>query len=275
MAVKKTIGFIGAGNMAGAIIRGLIRAKVKEVGRIVAHDALPEKVDELVRELGVARAVSNAAVCRAADVIVLAVKPQQVNAVVKEIAGVVDGGKLLISIAAGVSLFQIESRLRRRARLIRVMPNTPLLVGQGMSAMACGASVRQEDRRFALGLFGAVGKVVEIDEKLMDAVTALSGSGPAYAFSFIEGLADGGVKVGLGRKEAILLAAQTVAGAAAMVLATGRHPAELRDMVASPGGTTIRGLQVLEQAGLKGHLMAAVEAAYLRARQLSEEQAND
>lgn len=271
MKKKKIIGFIGAGNMAEAIIRGLQQTLADRKWRIIAFDTVPERLEELARDGRIEPARSNGDLCRRADVIVLSVKPRQINGVLKEVAKALGGDKLLISIAAGVSLFQIESRLKERARLIRVMPNTPLLVGKGMSAVSCGTSVREDDRRFVLEMFGAVGRVIEVEETLMDAVTALSGSGPAYVFDFIEGLADGGVMVGLPRREAILLAAQTVAGAAEMVLATGRHPAELKDMVASPGGTTIHGYHVLEEGGLKGLLMGAVAAAHRRARELGEE----
>ncbi len=271
MSGKKNIGFIGAGNMATAIIKGLAASGRSVAGKIYAFDVCRERLDELVRGYGVISAKSGADLCRRAEVLVLAVKPQQINTVLKEVSGHIDGSKLLVSIAAGVNLFQIESRLRKKARLIRVMPNTPLLVGKGMSAIACGTTVLEDDRKFVFGLFGAVGQVIEVEEKLMDAVTALSGGGPAYVFTFIEALADGGVKVGLGRREAILMAAQTVAGAAEMVLATGRHPGELKDMVASPGGTTIQGIHALEKAGFRGQVMSAVEAAFLRARQMAEE----
>jgi pyrroline-5-carboxylate reductase len=270
MKGKKTIGFIGAGAMAGAIIRGLGQAGAASKWRFMAFDTDPERLKDLVREGAVEAARSNVDLVRRSDVIILAVKPAQVNAVIKEVARAVGGGKLLVSIAAGVTLFQIESRLTEKAPLIRVMPNTPLLVGKGMSAISCGTGVRAEDRRLVLELFGAVGRVIEVEEKFMDAVTALSGSGPAYVFGFIEGLADGGVAAGLPRREALLLAAQTVAGAAEMVLATGRHPAELKDMVASPGGTTIKGYQVLEEGGFKGLLMEAVAAGHHRARELAE-----
>jgi pyrroline-5-carboxylate reductase len=226
---------------------------------------------ELSAEDGVMTAESDGDLCRRADVLFLAVKPRQVRGVLKELSPLIGEDKLLISLAAGITLPQIESILKEKARLIRVMPNTPLLVAKGMSAVTCGRAVGEEDRDLALKIFGSLGRVVEVEEGLMNAVTALSGSGPAYVFGFIEGLADGGVKVGLGRQEALMLAAQTVAGAAEMVLATGRHPGELKDMVTSPGGTTIRGYHVLEEAGLKGLLISAVEAAYLRARQLAED----
>ena len=267
---ERNIGFIGAGNMAGALIRGLISAGIVRGEEISAHDIRRDRLDELAQKDGIVPAPSNADLCRKAGAVFLAVKPQQVKDVLQEIAPVLGEDKLLISIAAGVTLLQIESQLKRKTRLVRVMPNTPLLVGKGMSAVAFGSEVLEEDREFVREILGAVGRVVEVEEKMMDAVTALSGSGPAYVFSFIEGLADGGVKVGIPRSTALLLAAQTVAGAAEMVMATGRHPGELKDMVTSPGGTTIQGYQVLEKAGLKGTLISAVEAAYRRARELAE-----
>lgn len=268
---KRTIGFIGAGNMAGAIIKGLSELKMQNIDAISAYDPRRECLDDLAREYGVKPAASNLEICRDNEVIIIAVKPQKINEVFKDISHVVDENKVLISIAAGVTMFKIESHLKKKARLVRVMPNTPMLIGKGMSAVTWGNSVLEEDKKFVLDLFSSVGKVVEVGEHMMDAVTALSGSGPAYVFSFIEGLADGGVKVGLGRKEALLMAAQTVAGAAEMLLATGKHPGELRDIVTSPGGTTIQGCHVLDEAGFKGHLISAVEAGYLRARQLGEE----
>lgn len=267
---KKTVGFIGAGNMATAIIKGLVSAGSPGLGKISAFDVRREKLDALARDLGVLPAESNEALCRNNEVVILAVKPQNINEVLREISGAVNEEKLLISIAAGVNLFQIESHLKRKARLIRVMPNAPLLAGCGMTAVSYGNTVKEDDKRFVLDMFGAVGRVIEVGEHLMDAVTALSGSGPAFVFSFIEGLADGGVKVGIGREEALLMAAQTVAGAARMMLSTGLHPCELKDMITSPGGTTIQGCHVLDSSGFGGIVMSAVEAAYKRAREMGQ-----
>ena len=203
-----------------------------------------------------------------ADVIILAVKPQIMGAVLKEIAPVVDDGKLLISIAAGVATKKLREHLGKTARLIRVMPNTPALVLEGVTAVARAEGLKPGDLEAAQELFGAVGRVVVLDEGAMDAVTGLSGSGPAYVAIAIEALADGGVKMGLDRATATLLAAQTVLGSARLILETGVHPAQLKDMVSSPGGTTIAGIAALEDGGFRRALMQAVERATLRSREL-------
>lgn len=198
---------------------------------------------------------------------ILAVKPQTLPAVVGEVAGAL-AGKLVISIAAGVPLRQIAERVRSEARLVRVMPNAPALLRAGVSAVALGPTVSEEDALLARRLLAAVGRVVMVTEPLMDAVTGLSGSGPAYAFLMIEALADGGVKMGLPRDVAVTLAAQTLAGAARMWIETGAHPGGLKDRVASPGGTTIAGLHELEKGGFRSVLMKAVEAATERSKTL-------
>jgi pyrroline-5-carboxylate reductase len=271
MDQERNIGFIGAGNMTGAIVKGLVAVGKVEGGRILIHDVAAERMEDLASRYGVTPVAGNEELCRRSQVVVLAVKPQAMGGVLKEIGGMVDESKLLVSIAAGISLFKIESRLRQKTRLIRVMPNAPLLVGKGMSAMTCGSSVREEDRRYIQDLFGTVGRVVEVDERQMDAVTALSGSGPAYVFLFLEALADAGVKIGLSRSQARLLAVQTVRGSAEMALADPRHLMELKDLVTSPGGTTIHALHRLEAGGVRGAVISAVEAAWLRARELGEE----
>jgi len=269
MVEKKKIGFIGAGNMGEALIKGLLEGRVATAKGIYVSEPNRERAEKIKKRYRVRVEKNGAAVVGKADVIFVAVKPRQINAVLREIGPVLDRGKLLVSVAAGISLFQIESRLRSPVRLVRAMPNTPALVGEGATAVCYGHMTTAADRRFITKVFGSVGRAVEVEEDLMDAVTGLSGSGPAYVFTMIQALADGGVQAGLTRSMALELAAQTVLGAARMVLETGRHPLQLRDEVASPGGTTIEGIAVLEGLGFKGAVMAAVEAAAERSRELS------
>ncbi len=211
----------------------------------------------------------NVEVARIADVLFLAVKPQQMPNVIAELKGKIGPEKLVVSIAAGVPLAALEAGLGANVRLVRVMPNTPCLVGLGASAYCLGNKAAVADGQLVQELLSAVGFAVALEEKHLDAVTGLSGSGPAFVYVMIEALSDGGVRMGLPRAAATALAAQTVLGAAKMVRASGEHPGALKDRVASPGGTTIAGLQVLEQAGLRGTLMAAVEAATRRAAELA------
>lgn len=269
MAARK-VGFIGAGNMGEALLRGLLESRLVSARDILFCETDDDRAAAIKKTYRTRRAADSSEVAGKAGVIFLAVKPGQVNAVLRDIGTSLDKSKLLVSVAAGVSLFQIESRLRSPARLVRVMPNTPALVGEGATAVSCGHSVTAADRRFIMKVFGAVGRAVEIDESHMDAVTGLSGSGPAYVFTMIQGMADGGVKAGLPRPMALELAAQTVLGAARLVLETGGHPMELRDRVASPGGTTIEGIAVLEKAAFEAAAMEAVCAAAERSRNLSK-----
>lgn len=270
MKVKKKIGFIGAGNMGEALIRGLRETRTAGGGDIVVSEPVTARASRIVKAYKVQLARDNVEVVRRADVIFLAVKPQQMGRVLREIGGAPERGRLFVSVAAGVPLSRIASRLPPPARLARAMPNTPALVGEGATAVCFGTGATAADRRLVMAVFGAFGRTVQLDEELLDAVTGLSGSGPAYVFTFIQALADGGVKAGLPRSTALELAAQTVLGSARMVLETGKHPLELRDQVASPGGTTIQGIAVLEERGLMGAVMAAVAAAAEKSRQLSE-----
>jgi pyrroline-5-carboxylate reductase len=269
MSLKgKTAGFLGAGNMAEALIKGLVRANLVPAASIVASDVRTERLRDLERLYGVRVATDNAALVRAADVLVLAVKPQIIGPVLREVGPALREETLVISIAAGVSTARIREALGRDARLIRVMPNTPALVLEGVTAIARAANLRPGDLETAGELFAAVGKVVVLDEDLLDAVTGLSGSGPAYVALVVEALADGGVKVGLDRPTAMTLATQTVLGASRLLLDTGLHPGALKDMVSSPGGTTIAGVAALEEGGLRTALITAVERATLRSREL-------
>lgn len=264
----RKIAFIGGGNMAEAIIRGLMREEVG-VGICVAEVSLKRR-DELTAKFPNVRVVDNAA--EAADwgeVIILAVKPQHAAGALDLIERAVTPKKLVISIMAGITTAKIEENLAPGCRVVRSMPNTPALIGAGATAVCAGRKASDSDLDLARQLFSLAGSAVIVDEKQMDAVTGLSGSGPAYVFTFIEALADAGVKNGLSRDVAARLAAQTVLGAARMVIETGEHPTLLKEKVTSPGGTTIAGLHALENGSFRGVVMNAVEAATLRSRELA------
>jgi pyrroline-5-carboxylate reductase len=269
MSLKgRKVGFLGAGNMGEALIKGLVSASVVPAEAIHASDVRLERLRELDRQYGIQLAPDNVELVRQSDVIILAVKPQIVTPVLKEVAGVLTKRKLMISLAAGVSTARIRADLGKDARLIRVMPNTPALVLEGVTAIAKAEGLEPDDLDTAGEIFSAVGRVVVLDEELMDAVTGLSGSGPAYVAVVIESLADGGVKMGLDRLTAMTLATQTVLGAAKLLLETGLHPGALKDMVSSPGGTSIAGIAALEDGGIRTTFIKAVERATLRSREL-------
>ncbi len=262
------IGFLGGGNMAGALVAGLVGSKVVEKDQIRVSDPSQERLAELAREHGVGVTPSNADVAKWANVVVIAVKPQVLHGVLADCGGAIGSGHLVVSLAAGVPIRTIESGVGPGTRVVRAMPNTAALALAGATALAAGTSATAADVDVARSLFDAVGKSVVLPEHQLDAVTGLSGSGPAYVMLFIEALADGGVKMGLPRDVALLLAAQTVHGAAKLLIESKQHPATLKDMVASPGGTTISGLSVLELAGVRGSIISAVEAATRRATEL-------
>jgi pyrroline-5-carboxylate reductase len=265
----KTIGFIGAGNMAEAMIRGLLRGKVFAPERVTASAPREERRRELVEKFAIRATGDNREAARA-DIVVLSVKPQILSKVLDEVAESVDAGALVISIAAGVPVGAIQSRLAAGARVVRAMPNTPALVDAAATAIARGEHALESDLEDAKRIFDAIGITVVLDESQLDAVTGLSGSGPAYVFLILEALSDAGVKVGLSRRTAQLLAAQTLLGSAKLLLETNEHPGRLKDMVTSPGGTAITGLHTLESGGLRTTLMNAVEAATRRSRELGE-----
>jgi len=265
-----TVGFIGGGNMGEALIKGLLEASLVPASAIHATDVRLERLKELDRLYGIQVSSDNAAVVRHSDIVILAVKPQIMDAVLKEIAPAVTRRKLLISVAAGVSTAKIRTVLHKDARLIRVMPNTPALVLEGVTAIAKADGLEPDDLDTAGEIFSAVGRVVVLDEGLMDAVTGLSGSGPAYVAVVIESLADGGVRMGLDRITAMTLATQTVLGAAKLLLETGMHPGALKDMVSSPGGTSIAGVAALEEGGIRTTFIKAVERATIRSRELGQ-----
>jgi pyrroline-5-carboxylate reductase len=264
------IGFLGAGKMATALTRGWLRAGLLTPDRVHASDPVPAARQAFQQETGVAAGADNRAVAAASDVVVLAVKPQSLPALLAEVRDALTPRHLVVSIAAGATLRQLADGLGTSRRLIRVMPNTPCLVGASASAYAPGEHATEADVALVDRLLNAVGAALRVGEPLLDAVTGLSGSGPAFVYVMIEALSDGGVRMGLPRDAATLLAAQTVLGAAKMVLETRLHPGALKDMVASPGGTTIAGLHALERGGLRGALMDAVEAATRRAAELAQ-----
>ncbi len=264
------IGFIGGGNMAEAFIKGLEKGGFPSSDILFSepNDHRRQHVEELY---GVASTADNAELVKACDVIVLATKPQILDRVLEDIVPVFDHSKLLISILAGVTTRTLEEGLAGNPRVVRSMPNTPALAGMGAAALCPGRHVSVDDRRLAQHLFETVGVALWVEESQMDAVTGLSGSGPAFVYTFIEALAAGGVQEGLRLDIAHALAVQTVVGAAHLVKETGEHPALLREKVCSPAGTTISAMRVLEERGLRAMMMEAVGVATRRSRELGQE----
>ena len=260
MLKNKKIGFIGSGMIAEAIMKGIIQGIKVPPGHIYMNDINADRIECLKKKYGVNGSTNVREVVPEVDVLFLTVKPQFVGQVLESIGGVAAPETLIISVAAGVRLSALEVKLPQ-AKFIRVMPNTPVAVGAGMVALALGRNASSEDETVALSLFQAVGRAVVMKESSMDAVTGLSGSGPGFVFLLIDAMADGGVLAGLNRPQAIEMAAQTFMGAAKMVLETGKHPDQLRDMVTSPMGTTISGIRVMEQRGMRGAMIDAVKAA--------------
>lgn len=271
MPKDKTFGFIGAGNMAETLLSGLIASDQAKPENITCSDVRPQRLQELKDRYGIGTTSDNRAVVQSSAIVIFAVKPQIMADVLQETAEVLDLSKLIISIAAGVPLAAIQAVVDKDLRLIRAMPNLCVAVREGATAITAGPHAKPEDIDQAKAIFNAVGRCVFLkDNYLMDAVTGLSGSGPGYIFMIIEALTDAGVKMGLSRPEARELCTQTVLGAAKMLLASDAHPAELKDMVTSPGGTTIAGLHALEKGGLRAVLMDAIEAATLRSEELGK-----
>jgi pyrroline-5-carboxylate reductase len=269
MTDSRTIGFIGAGNMAEAMIRGLLRGNDFAADKVSASGPREERAAEL-REKYAITATTDNKVPAASEIVVLSVKPQILSRVLDEVADAIRPDALVISIAAGVPVAAIQARLASGTRVVRAMPNTPALVDAAATAIAGGEHASESDLADAKRIFDAIGLTVILEESAMDAVTGLSGSGPAYVFLILEALSDAGVKVGLSRRTAQLLAAQTVLGSAKLLLETNEHPGRLKDMVTSPGGTAITGLHTLEHGGVRTTLMNAVEAATRRSRELGE-----
>jgi pyrroline-5-carboxylate reductase len=267
---SQRIGMLGAGNMAGALIRGLLASKSVTAEQIVASDVRADHLKELEAKYGIKTFSDNRELAKVSNLVVLAVKPQVIDRVLDQMADCFAPDTLLVSIAAGVPIRSLEARLPAHVRVVRAMPNTAAIALAGATGIAPGSRATKEDIDVTQALFAAIGRSVVLDESLIDAVTGLSGSGPAYIMVIIEALADGGVKVGLHRDTALLLAAQTVYGSAKLLLETGEHPGRLKDMVTSPGGTAIAGLHTLETGGIRRTLIDAVEAAAKRAAELGE-----
>jgi pyrroline-5-carboxylate reductase len=270
MAAGPRVGFLGAGRMATALGRAWVAAGLTAPDRVLASDPVAAAREAFAAD-GLRAIGDNRAVVAESDLLVLAVKPQHMRALLEEIRHDIDRRHLVVSIAAGFTLRQIAEIITPWQRLVRVMPNTPCLVGASASAYCPGESATAEDVALVEQLLKAVGLAVRLPEGQLDAVTGLSGSGPAFVYVMIEALSDGGVRMGLPRDAATALAAQTVLGAAKMVLETGQHPGTLKDAVASPGGTTIAGLHALERGGVRAALMDAVEAATRRATELGKQ----
>jgi len=268
MEAKEKLGIIGVGNMGTALLKGVLSSKSIEEQNLIIYDIKKDLLTSRSQEFKVSTSKNIQDLVQGSKYILVAVKPQVIDSVLKEISSIISEQQIIISIAAGVTIDHIKTFIKKNAGIIRVMPNTPALVGAGASAIACNDDVKHEDLEFVKKILNSVGLVVELDEKHIDAVTGLSGSGPAYIFVIIEALADGGVKMGLPRDIALKLASQTVLGSAKMVLETRKHPGELKDMVASPGGTTITALHEIEKGKLRGTLITAVEAATLKSKSL-------
>lgn len=270
MNTARPLALLGAGNMARALLRGCLAKDPTAADRLAATDVSVDARAQVTQKLGVRTFASNVEACRWADTIVLAVKPQVLPHVLAEIAGQIAPDKLVISIVAGVTTETIREGLGGHARVVRAMPNMPAVVGASATAIAPASGAGDAELDEAEALFRGVGTVVRVAENMLDAVTGLSGSGPAYAFIAIEALSDAGVRAGLPREVALKLAAQTLLGAGKLVLETGEHPGKLKDMVTSPAGTTIAGVAALERAGLRNALIEAVTAATARSKQLGE-----
>ena len=269
MTKQYQVGFIGAGNMAAAIAGGMVRKGLYGGSDIIMSNRSQEKLNALHKGLGVAAAKDNEEVAAKAELIILAVKPQQFPRIAAEIRPVLEKGSVVVSIMAGLTVSGVKEALGEVA-VVRVMPNTPAQIGCAMTAICADEQVPEAVLEQVVRIFSSVGETIVVDEQLMDAVSAVSGCGPAYFYQILEAVADGGVMVGLPRAMAYQLAAQTMVGAAQMVLETGLHPGVLKDQVTSPGGTTIRAVQVMEGHGVRGAMMEAIEAAYSKSQQLGE-----
>jgi pyrroline-5-carboxylate reductase len=267
--IEEKIGFIGIGNMGEALLRGIIVSRLISPNLIYASDVDTKKLGKLSDELGFNALEDNPKLVEICNIILLAVKPDIVKVVLPQVSDSFSHPKWIISIAAGISTAIIESFLSSETPVVRVMPNTPAMVGEGMSAISAGSYAKDDHLSKAKQIFSAVGKAIIVQEKLMDVVTALSGSGPAYVFLIIEALTDAGVQLGLSRSDASLMATQTVFGSSKMVLETSEHPAVLKNRVTSPGGTTAAGLYELEKNGIRSAIIDAVIAAANRSKQLA------
>jgi len=276
MLQEKKIGFIGGGNMGEALISGLVLSKAAKPENIICSDISEDLLEEIKDKYNISTTTDNIEVAKKSDIIVYATKPQILGSVLKETAPALDQSKLIISIAAGVPLAAIAAGLDKELRLIRVMPNICAFVKESATAIAAGEFASDDDVAVARAIFDSVGKTVFIQENiLMDAFTGLSGSGPAYIFIIVEAMADAGVKMGLSRKDSLFLSTQTVLGAAKLLLESKEHPGQLKDRVASPGGTAIAGIHTLEQGGLRTTMINAIESATKRSKELGDMMVKD
>ena len=270
MLKDKKIGVIGTGNMGEALISGLIYARSSAPENIICSDIRKERLKAVKDTYGVITTTSNIDVVKGSEIVIYAVKPQIMASILRETAAHLDMSKVIISIAAGVPLAAIESCLNKDLRLIRVMPNIAASVKEGAAAIAPGKHASKGDLKLAKAIFDSVGKSIIIEEEFMDAITGLSGNGPAYIFLIVDALADAGVKMGLSREDALLLSAQSVLGAAKLLLETNEHPGRLKDKVTSPGGTAIASLHTIEEGGLRTTLINAVEVGTKRSKELGD-----
>jgi pyrroline-5-carboxylate reductase len=269
MLSGKVVGIIGSGNMGEVLIRGLLQSSKVKKTEIIASDVSQDRLNHMSKTYGIRTTASNVEVVKDATIIIIAVKPQNIDDLLDELSHSSHEGHLFISIAAGITTEKLAAKMHHKSGIIRVMPNAPASVLAGIAALCPGRNISPDDLQSAVSIFECVGRTVVIkNEALMDVVTGLSGSGPAFVFLMIESLSDAGVQLGISRKESSILAAQTVYGAAKMLLETGRHPSELKDIVATPGGTTFAGLKMLEKGNFRSTVMDAVEAATARSREL-------
>jgi pyrroline-5-carboxylate reductase len=270
--MSKKVSFIGCGNMAQAMIGGMVKSGVVSKEDITASASSNTNLNIVKEKYGIVTALDNKAAAKLADVLILAVKPNIYPTVIEEIKNYIKEDAIIVTIAAGITMSFMEKVLGKEAKIIRTMPNTPAMVGEGMSAVCYNSNVSEEELNLVLDLFKSFGKTEVIDEKLMDAIPAVSGSSPAYVFMFIEALADGAVRDGIPRAKAYKMAAQAVLGAAKMVLETGIHPGTLKDNVCSPGGTTIEAVYALERNNFRGTVIDAMKACTEKTKEMSKKQ---
>ena len=265
------IGIIGVGNMGEAIVRGLLKKGIFKSDEIIVSDVSQERLDYIVNKYDVAGTDNNKRVANLSEIVILAIKPKDLKETINQMKDYLDNSKTLISVLAGVSIQRLKALIDSEINIVRVMPNTPALIGEGVIAVSFGEILDKNQREYILKILSSLGEVYQVDENLMDCITALSGSGPAYVFNFIDAMAQGGVKQGLPYNLALKLATQTVLGSAKLLKETGEHPAVLRDKVSSPAGTTIYGLHKLEKNGLKNAVIEAIEEATKRSKELGKE----
>jgi len=267
-AMSYKVGFIGVGNMGSALLRRIVKNDINHEFDLSAFDTNTSLLNTITNELNIKEEINSKNLVKNCDIIFLAIKPQYCEAVLKNIRSELTPDKILVSIVVGLSTYYMKSILGNKARIVRTMPNTPALVGEGMTLVSWDESIDNVEKNAIIQLLSWSGKVEAMDESLMSEVTALTGSSPAYVFMLIEAMADGAVKWGINRNQAYRLAAQAVLGSAKMVLETGQHPGELKDMVCSPGGTTIEAVAALEREGLRNAIIAAMDECTKKAREI-------